>query len=1012
MTNSRQVGYSTVAAIPGDSNNVQTLLLGNDDALPYLIWQNVNGNKGQWSACPDPLITSRPKGFDTLAMSKGYDNILNVALIDKETKQPYLLQQATNGSWSDKGFLLPFSENSTLYSQVIMAQGNNGNLQVLLLGMEDGAAHLIWQNNANGEWQSGSLPSNPGVVFNTMAVGADHHGNLQSIWLDSNGKPWLLWQDHAKGTWLWWDQFPVDPNVSSYKAVTIHQGRKSALQVVLLSTDSGAPYLTWLDRKSKKWTYGGKLPTPSACSSFSAVTSGYGRNLATQYLSILLLGQDNKQVFELAQDPISGAWYACPQISFTNDHPAGFSAFAACSGYQQNLNVVLIAANNGFPFLIYEEDQVSSTNGLGIRQWQWYGRLPLPAAFMVETFYTPPLSIAKVLSDNNIVPNSTPGNVAICLSGGGSRAMTAGMGQLQALSTLSINGKSLLSQAKAISTVSGGSWVGMSYCYLSNHAITDQDFLGSYIEPHSWTTVSGTSSSVNEMASGTLIGARATSPRMSMRNLIAAAAVRIAFFGTSPSMVWQVLIAENVLREYGLYSAGSYGYPNSSFTYNKTTLDAILNLNASLEYETFNFVASQEDTGRTPRPFPICNMSMAVMMPNDSEQNYAAPVQGTPFYTGIVNYLQAIDANHMRVGGGLCQSFAFNSFCKSLDTSTENFLVDQPRQWSIADMVGVSSAAIGAFLWEIIGTTDEYELNQILDDYARTVQPEYPELLTVDANGQTCFTDTAKAQIWDRVQEVTTNIDVLTIPQYYYWSPRNTYPDKNQGPTRFADGGFLENTGVGGALSYSDIDSLIVFVNSGEAFESTTYGVVYEGQMLPNTNYKVDDQIAVLFGYQAYDKNRGYISYAQDHKGGTQSVCQLFPSSSFGPLLQGLAAAGSGETNGETIPGYFSHIYPCTFLQTLTTVDNPWFSVTAGRTVKVLWCYLNDVRTWHGLLATSVENLFTSSSSDDGLNSNFPHYSTITETQLTPAQVNMLANLSAWCVCGENNSAPFINLFK
>src|SRR6478736_10543716 len=78
------------------------------------------------------------------------------------------------------------------------------------------------------------------------------------------------------------------------------------------------------------------------------------------------------------------------------------------------------------------------------------------------------------------VPRSTPGNVGVCLSGGGSRAFSAGIGQLQALETLQANGSSLLNQTRALSTVSGGGWIGIPFVFLPA-SVSDSDFLGTYV---------------------------------------------------------------------------------------------------------------------------------------------------------------------------------------------------------------------------------------------------------------------------------------------------------------------------------------------------------------------------------------------------------------------------------------------------------------------------------------------------------------------------------------------------
>ena len=89
---------------------------------------------------------------------------------------------------------------------------------------------------------------------------------------------------------------------------------------------------------------------------------------------------------------------------------------------------------------------------------------------------------SESLTVGQFVPElaQTPGNVGICLSGGGSRALSAGMGQLRALDTLELGGQSLLSQTKAISTVSGGSWLGVTFEFLTS-GTSDSAFLNDYV---------------------------------------------------------------------------------------------------------------------------------------------------------------------------------------------------------------------------------------------------------------------------------------------------------------------------------------------------------------------------------------------------------------------------------------------------------------------------------------------------------------------------------------------------
>ncbi len=76
-------------------------------------------------------------------------------------------------------------------------------------------------------------------------------------------------------------------------------------------------------------------------------------------------------------------------------------------------------------------------------------------------------------------PGPAPG-VGVCLSGGGSRALVAGLGQLRALGHLQANGQSLLEQVAALSTVSGGSWLGVPWVYLPS-GTSDADYLNGYV---------------------------------------------------------------------------------------------------------------------------------------------------------------------------------------------------------------------------------------------------------------------------------------------------------------------------------------------------------------------------------------------------------------------------------------------------------------------------------------------------------------------------------------------------
>src|SRR5688572_12909099 len=70
-------------------------------------------------------------------------------------------------------------------------------------------------------------------------------------------------------------------------------------------------------------------------------------------------------------------------------------------------------------------------------------------------------------------------NVGVCFPGGGTRALTAAMGQLRAL----VN-QNIIQNIDYMSCVSGGSWACAAFAYYDpTPGITDDDFLGTPIDP-------------------------------------------------------------------------------------------------------------------------------------------------------------------------------------------------------------------------------------------------------------------------------------------------------------------------------------------------------------------------------------------------------------------------------------------------------------------------------------------------------------------------------------------------
>jgi hypothetical protein len=619
-------------------------------------------------------------------------------------------------------------------------------------------------------------------------------------------------------------------------------------------------------------------------------------------------------------------------------------------------------------------------------------------SFTAKLRPTPPLAVHQFVSRDD-----TPGNVAVCLSGGGSRALTAGLGQLRALSYLQLNGKSLLSQTKALSTVSGGSWVGVTFEYLAG-TTTDAEFLNDYVaDPGTLVpTRTGdvpTAEILDELPNGNL-GNSINTDLFSIPALALEAFLLYKFLKVPENFLWQALIGLHILGPYSLDNLDHRNglQPTSLFSWDAETLAAeVTATNPGLAGETAHLIASSIDASRTTRPFLLCNTSLFLNEPS-TKVRFLAPVQATAFFTGIVGAPTGTDANGRTPGGGGVTSFAFDSAPTAV--AAPQVTVSQTRQWAVVDIVGASSAAYAETLqnqvaeWRQDTNKFKAHVNQFADDVLAFLAKRLPK---VELELAKLFVDAAKDLAdFGLVAEIKSDLDSLQdlIPEYQYWPVAGVQPWPDTQPTRFADGGSLENLGVASMLSYTDIDNLISFINSSTPLAKDSNGVII-----------VDGALPPLFGYQPYQSSAGYVPYAgaDDPNSPIFGHSQVFPSDQFQPLLDGLWAASGGDASANT--------NPATFEQTLQVVDNEWFGVQGGgRAVNVLWCYMNRVNAWYDLLDPSVQQILGDPTDPHSYHS-FPHYSTA-DTKLDATEINLLASMTAWAVAGDPNSAKFLAMYE
>ncbi|MBV8578068.1 MAG: hypothetical protein JOZ58_23935, partial [Acetobacteraceae bacterium] len=389
----------------------------------------------------------------------------------------------------------------------------------------------------------------------------------------------------------------------------------------------------------------------------------------------------------------------------------------------------------------------------------------------------------------------------------------------------------MLAQVKALSTVSGGSWLGVPFIYLPPGSPSDAAYLGPWIEDQSVLTPA----MLAQLPAGNA-GVPISSPLFAPKLLAVQALLLHAVVRVQPDMLWQTIIGLNILAPYGLYAPTVNLTTTDTFSFDTATVASQVTnptLNPALRSESIDLYANARDPSRTPRPFLTCNCAM-FLKEADTTLELLAPVQSTPFVTGIFGAPEGEDANGLKPGGGGCSTFGFNSAYVQASEDSAEVQAAQIRQWSLTDAVGTSSAFFAEMLQNLFRgwRQNPADLAATLAKHADTVAHWIKTRLPIEARGPAINLLRANADPLlaqpALLQSIINDLQEI-IPRYQYWPVLNPQPSSPPTPSRFADGGNLENTGIAALLAYSDIDSIIAFVNPSTVMQPGAYGVA-DGQ--------------------------------------------------------------------------------------------------------------------------------------------------------------------------------------
>jgi hypothetical protein len=263
--------------------------------------------------------------------------------------------------------------------------------------------------------------------------------------------------------------------------------------------------------------------------------------------------------------------------------------------------------------------------------------------------------------------------VGICFSGGGSRALSAAMGQMRGLQNLGV-----LDQVSVISSVSGGTWASALYAYLPA-SFSQDDFLGPVAAPQDLSIFTIGDLPPNNLGS--------IPPQLSVANILATLTSLISQ-GCAADSLWQGLVGTYILQPFGLWNQSFNGvYPDQYYSQSLSVLnekDGILQRNPSLNAGQFYLMESDG---------PLLVMNSSVVSNSSVEGSPLLPFESTQTKLGVRSVFPAIGPNGQDVGGGFMEAFAMGSAWQQ-DLGNGVVATTEPaRPFSLCDIVGISSAA-------------------------------------------------------------------------------------------------------------------------------------------------------------------------------------------------------------------------------------------------------------------------------------------------------------------------------
>lgn len=504
--------------------------------------------------------------------------------------------------------------------------------------------------------------------------------------------------------------------------------------------------------------------------------------------------------------------------------------------------------------------------------------------FVATIARTLELSLGAGRRTDQFLAREAASDVGVALSGGGSRACVAALGQLRALRELG-----LLGRVRAISGVSGGTWLSAAWTFLPDDR-DDAGFFGPMFAPEQLVLRASAGEelarAITEVPEACF--ARAICDGSFGPPALLACGHRAMQRGVDVRDRWSHVVGEILFGPLGLHHVDAFGRSTAFFAADAAAAADVRRRNPWLESARALTVHAR--AGDAPRPFAIFNT--AFVATDRAGASASVPVQATPYFVGTVSTPPAVDRRGEAIGGGGVLPFSYGGTLVGVgEGSPRPVEVALERIYGLHDIVGCSSAFYA--------------------DKVVSLRPAHP-----------------------------------LVPEYPRYRPGSAAPAG--GRDFFLDGGALENTGVAALLAWSDIARLIVFVNAPKALDVAHHGMaIVERQVPPLFGYRPFmhelgyrpyagiDAPTLASGTHLTSELLAAIPEAPDAVAEGFRNNAVFAPEAFPELLEGLMRRSKA---GGDAPG----VGPCAYLQRgVRVVDNAWHGVAGGRAVDVLWVMLS-----------------------------------------------------------------------